>query len=142
MRADALQIPFADGSFDAVTIAFGIRNLTDVPEALAEMHRVLKPGGKALILEFSLPRNWLVRKLYPFHLRGILPRLGAMISGDSCAYRYLNETVETFPHGEEFCGLMQQAGFTEVQAVPLTFGIATINHGGSKLLLSGGGKVG
>jgi len=142
MRADALQIPFPDDSFDAVTIAFGIRNLTDVPKALAEMHRVLKPGGKALILEFSLPRNWLVRRLYPFHLRGILPRLGAMISGDSFAYRYLNETVETFPHGEEFCDMMQQAGFTGVQAVPLTFGIATIYHGGSsKLLLSGEGKV-
>ena len=131
MRADALQIPFADGSFDAVTIAFGIRNVVDVPRVLAEMHRVLKPGGRVLILEFSLPRNWLVRSLYPFHLRGILPRLGAMISGDRYAYRYLNETVETFPHGEEFCDMMQQAGFTGVQAVPLTFSIATIYHGGS-----------
>jgi len=131
MRADALQIPFADGSFDAVTIAFGIRNVADVPKALAEIHRVLKPGGRVLILEFSMPRNWLVRKLYPFHLRGILPRLGGMISGNRYAYRYLNETVETFPHGEEFCDLMRQAGFAEVQAEPMTFGIATIYHGGS-----------
>jgi demethylmenaquinone methyltransferase/2-methoxy-6-polyprenyl-1,4-benzoquinol methylase len=131
MRADTQQIPFADGSFDAVTIAFGIRNVVEVPKALAEMHRVLKPGGRVLILEFSMPRNWLVRKLYPFHLRGILPCLGGMISGDHYAYRYLNKTVETFPHGEEFCDLMQQAGFVEVEAAPLAFGIATIYRGGS-----------
>ncbi len=131
VRADALGIPFADNSFDAVTIAFGIRNVADVPRALTEMHRVLKPGGKVLILEFSLPRNRFIRSLYQFHLRGILPRLGAIVSGDSHAYRYLNKTIETFPHGEEFCDVMRKAGFVEVQAAPLTFGIATIYHGGS-----------
>ena len=129
VRADAERLPFSESSFDAVTIAFGIRNMANVTMTLAEMHRVLKPGGKALILEFSMPQNWFVRRLYPFHLRGILPRLGAMISGDSYAYRYLNETVETFPYGEQFCDLMQQTGFTEIQVAPLTFGIATIYHG-------------
>jgi demethylmenaquinone methyltransferase/2-methoxy-6-polyprenyl-1,4-benzoquinol methylase len=129
VRADALRLPFANGSFDAVTIGFGIRNVPDVPAALAEMHRVLKPGGKVLVLEFSLPRNRLMRRLYPFHLRGIIPRLGALISGDGYAYRYLNETVETFPYGDQFCDLMKQAGFCNVSAVPLTFGIATIYHG-------------
>ncbi len=129
VRADALRLPFADRSFDAVTIAFGIRNMTDVPLALTEMRRVLKPGGKVLILEFSMPANPLVRRLYPFHLRGLLPVVGAMISGDSYAYRYLNRTVETFPYGEQFCALMRETGFVQVAAVPLTFGIATIYHG-------------
>jgi demethylmenaquinone methyltransferase/2-methoxy-6-polyprenyl-1,4-benzoquinol methylase len=129
VRADALCLPFANGSLDAVTIGFGIRNVPDVPVALAEMHRVLRPGGKVLILEFSLPRNWLMRRLYPFHLRGIIPRVGAMISSDYYAYRYLNETVESFPYGDQFCRLMEQTGFCNVSAVPLTFGIATIYHG-------------
>jgi demethylmenaquinone methyltransferase/2-methoxy-6-polyprenyl-1,4-benzoquinol methylase len=129
VRADALRLPFANGSFDAVTIGFGIRNVPDVPAALAEMHRVLKPDGRALVLEFSLPKNRLMRRLYPFHLRGIIPRLGALICGDGYAYRYLNETVETFPYGDQFGDLMKQAGFCNVSAVPLTFGIATIYHG-------------
>jgi len=128
VRSDALWIPFTSSSFDAVTIAFGIRNVTDVSGALGEMSRVLKPGGKILILEFSLPRNRFLRKIYPFHLKGILPRMGSIISGDPYAYHYLNETVQTFPHGEQFCLLLEKAGFNSVKAVPLTGGIVTIYH--------------
>ncbi len=128
-KGDALNIPFADNTFDAVSIAFGIRNVEGVEKALQEMYRVLKTGGRALILEFSLPKNQVIRQLYLFYFRNILPRIGGMISGDSYAYRYLNQTVETFPFGEAFCKLMQQAGFQEVHYTPLTLGIATIYRG-------------
>jgi demethylmenaquinone methyltransferase / 2-methoxy-6-polyprenyl-1,4-benzoquinol methylase len=126
---DAGLIPLGDNLFDAVTVSFGIRNVTDVPSALIEMRRVLRLEGRVLILEFSLPRNLFLRKLYLFYFRHILPVLGGMISGDSHAYRYLNQTVETFPYGESFCQLMRSAGFKEVHATPLTFGIATIYQG-------------
>ncbi|HED10928.1 MAG TPA: dimethylmenaquinone methyltransferase, partial [Caldithrix abyssi] len=94
-----------------------------------EMIRVLKPGGRSLILEFSLPENALMRKLYLFYFRHVLPKIGALISGDSYAYNYLNQTVETFPYGDAFCRLMEEAGFKNVSAYPLTFGIATIYRG-------------
>ena len=126
---DAKRIPFKEKSFDAVTIAFGIRNVEPVSVALSEMYRILSDGGKALILEFSLPSSALMRRLYLFYFRYILPVVGSLISGDSYAYRYLNRTVETFPYGEEFCCLMRQAGFEDVTVHPLTFGIATIYEG-------------
>ncbi len=126
---DAKEIPFANGSFDTVTIAFGIRNVDPVEKALKEMYRILNPGGKALILEFSLPANALMRRLYLLYFRYVLPAVGAVISGDSYAYRYLNRTVETFPYGEDFCRLMRLAGFNDVEAHRLTFGVATIYEG-------------
>ncbi len=126
---NALNLPFEDNSFDVVTIAFGIRNVTDVDLALKEMMRVLKPNGKVLILEFSLPSNGFLRWCYLKYFRYILPTLGAIISGDKKAYKYLNLTVETFPYGQEFCSIMEKAGFTKVEAKPLTFGIATIYSG-------------
>jgi len=129
IRADASTIPFMSASFDAVTIAFGIRNVVDVPQALSEMHRVLKPGGRCLILEFSLPRNRIIRAAYLFYFRHLLPRIGAIVSGDNYAYRYLNETVETFPYGQQFCDLMEDAGFGAVRGHMLTFGVATIYEG-------------
>ena len=129
VRADATCIGARDDAFDAVTISFGIRNVPDVPKALREMHRVLTPGGRLLILEFSLPRNPVFRPLYLFYLRHILPRIGGLLSGDPSAYRYLNETIESFPYGEEFCALMRDAGFQEVSAHPLTMGIATLYRG-------------
>jgi len=101
----------------------------DWTEILEAMHRVLKPGGRVLILEFSLPANRPFRALYLFYFRHILPRIGALLSGDSYAYRYLNETVETFPYGEDFCRLMRDAGFEGVSGTPLTFGIATLYQG-------------
>jgi len=125
----AERLSFDSESFDATTISFGIRNVTDVPTALQEMHRVLKPGGRSLILEFSLPSNKIVRAGYLLYFRHILPLIGAIVSGDGEAYRYLNRTVETFPYGEEFCGLMRRAGFREVRENRLTLGIATIYQG-------------
>ncbi len=129
VRGDALLLPLPKELFDAVTIAFGIRNVTDVLAGLREIQRVLKPGGRALILEFSLPENALIRAGYLFYFRHILPRIGGLISGDAKAYRYLNQTVETFPYGEEFRALMREAGFETVTACPLTFGIATLYLG-------------
>lgn len=129
VRGDACQVALADEAFDAVTIAFGIRNVLDVDAALKEMRRVLTPGGRVLLLEFSLPRNWFIRTGYLWYFRHVLPRLGGLISGDGAAYRYLNETAETFPYGDAFCALMTKAGFTEVKHRPLTFGIATLYWG-------------
>lgn len=125
---DALRLPLQDASVSATTISFGIRNVEDVSAGLAEMHRVLKPGGRSIILEFSLP-SWPLRPIYLFYLRHILPRIGALLSGDSSAYRYLNQTVETFPYGDAFCDLMRGVGFTNVSAHRLSFGIATIYCG-------------
>lgn len=126
---DAGKIPFDDDRFDAVTISFGIRNMTDVSRTLGEILRVLKRDGRTLILEFSLPTGRILRAGYLFYLRHILPRLGAIISGDSAAYRYLNETIETFPHGTAFCQLMTDAGFTNVSQTSLSGGIASIYRG-------------
>jgi demethylmenaquinone methyltransferase/2-methoxy-6-polyprenyl-1,4-benzoquinol methylase len=127
--ADIEFLPFKNNQFHAVSIAFGIRNVVDVKAGLAEMYRVLANGGRVLILEFSIPRNMIIKKIYMFYFRHILPRVGGFISGDPDAYQYLNETVETFPYGEAFCHLMREAGFQEVLGIPLTFGIATLYRG-------------
>jgi demethylmenaquinone methyltransferase/2-methoxy-6-polyprenyl-1,4-benzoquinol methylase len=129
---DAGAIPFDGASFDAVTITFGIRNVLDVRSSLREMYRVLRPNGRVLILEFSLPRNSIIRNGYLFYFRHVLPHLGGLISGDSYAYRYLNQTVETFPYGEAFSSMMTEAGFTDVCATEVTFGVATIYSGDKK----------
>jgi len=126
---NAIMLPFSDEQFDVVTMAFGIRNVTDVNRALQEMFRVLKPAGRLLVLEFSLPQNYVVKNLYLFYFRYILPLLGALISGDNYAYRYLNKTVESFPYGQEFVNMIQNAGFTHSQVFPLSFGIASIYCG-------------
>lgn len=126
---DAVKIPEPDARFDVATISFGIRNVIDVSAALAEMKRVLKPGGRALILEFSTPASPVFRPIYLFYLRNILPHIGALLSGDRNAYRYLNQTIETFPSGDAFCELMREVGFRNVRHIPLSFGIATIYQG-------------
>ncbi|MBP7052711.1 MAG: bifunctional demethylmenaquinone methyltransferase/2-methoxy-6-polyprenyl-1,4-benzoquinol methylase UbiE [Phycisphaerae bacterium] len=129
VRADASATPFAGNSFDAVTMAFGIRNTPDVGATLREILRILKPGGVALILEFSLPRNRIVRWCHLKYLRLGVPLLGAVVSGDRSAYRYLNESIEAFYRPNEFCALMEKAGFTQVSATPLTWGVASIYRG-------------
>ncbi len=129
VRADATRLGFADAKFDAVTIAFGIRNVLDVDGALREMCRVLRPGGRTVILEFSMPGNALLRAGYLLYFRHVLPRLGGLVSGKPDAYRYLNQSVESFPHGRAFCERMEQAGFVGVTASPLSFGIATLYTG-------------
>ena len=125
-QGDACKLPLEDSSFDAVTISFGIRNVPDVPKALKEMHRILRPEGKALILEFAIPRNPMVRFGHLFYLRHVLPTVGGLVSGDKPAYRYLNTTIESFPYGNDFAQLMKEAGFKTVRVHSLTFGIANL----------------
>lgn len=129
VRADAAQIPFPESSFDAVTIAFGIRNVPDIDITLRQMYRVLKPSGRVVILEFSLPENIVMKTLFLLYLRIFVPAVGAVISGDYKAYRYLNKTVETFLGREELCQAMRNAGFINVNVVPMTFGVACIYYG-------------
>lgn len=126
---DATAIPEPDSSFDSVTISFGIRNVTSVPVALAEMFRVLKPGGRVLILEGTVPTSAICRFGYLFYMRQVLPRFAALLGGKPEAYRYLNQTIETFPAREEFCALMRAAGFTNVSWTSHTMGVATIYQG-------------
>ncbi|MCP4217619.1 MAG: bifunctional demethylmenaquinone methyltransferase/2-methoxy-6-polyprenyl-1,4-benzoquinol methylase UbiE [bacterium] len=130
-RGDAAKIPFADNSFDIVTMAFGIRNVPEPPEVLKEIYRVLKPGGKVAVLEFSLPSDKIIKKLHLFYLRQVLPRVGRLISRDTRAYTYLNQTIETFPYGESFCRWMREAGLKNVSCTPFTFGVASC-YGGEK----------
>jgi len=127
--ADASATPFSDGTFDAVTMGFGIRNTSDVGATLREIHRILKPGGAALILEFSFPKNRVLRWCHLTYLRHGVPLIGAVISGDRQAYRYLNESIEAFHPPSEFCDLMKDAGFARVQATPVTWGVASIYQG-------------
>ncbi len=129
LQGDAGRIPFRNDIFNVVTMAFGIRNVVDPAHVLQEIRRVLKKEGNALILEFSLPANRILRKFHLFYLRKVIPRVGAVISGDKDAYRYLNQTIETFPYGQSFCQLMEAAGFKKVRFTPLTFGVATVYQG-------------
>ena len=128
-RGDAQKIPYQDDHFDVVTIAFGIRNVPNAILALQEMFRVLKKGGRALVLEFSLPKIFFVRMFYLFYLKIFIPVVGGMISGNFKAYFYLNQTVEKFPYGKQFCRMMEQVGLENTEAYPLLFGIATIYQG-------------
>jgi len=129
MPGDAGNIPFIGNSCDAVTMAFGIRNVSNVQAVLKDIYRVLKKKGKVIILEFSLPENKFIKRLYLFHFRRILPVMGTIISGYRYAYRYLNQTVESFPYGIAFCELLLDAGFQNVYNYPMTFGIVTIYCG-------------
>lgn len=129
LTGDAMSSPAPDATADVVTISFGIRNVLDVPTALRDMKRLLTPGGKVLILECSVPANPVVRWGYLLYFRHILPWLGGWVSGDRKAYKYLNQTVETFPCGEAFCALMRDAGFEDVRAEPMTLGVATLYIG-------------
>lgn len=123
---NGMDLPVESNSKDLLTITFGIRNFGDFKKGLREMHRVLVPGGQCVIMEFSLPKNILIRSIYLFYFRNFLPFIGNIISKDKMAYSYLNETVEKFPYGKEFSDEMINAGFSEVAIHPLTFGIASI----------------
>lgn len=129
LRQDACHLELQAESFDVVTMSFGIRNVPDVPACLSEMLRVLRPGGRALMIEFSLPNPFILRKAYLFYFRNVLPRLGGLLSGNTAAYRYLNTSAENFPYGEAFQSLMRKSGFQKVKALPLTFGIAHLYIG-------------
>ncbi len=125
----AESLPFEDNSFDGTTTAFGIRNFSDIGRSLREMHRVLKPGGRCVILEFSLPRNPILNALYRFYFEWLLPKVGRLISKHPSAYTYLPETVAAFPVRKEFSSLMQQAGFMNVTYKELTLGIVILYTG-------------
>ena len=127
--ADASAMPFSDGVFDAATMAFGIRNTNDTAETLKEIHRILKPGGIALILEFSLPRDRVMRWSYLQYLRLAVPFIGALVSRDRRAYRYLNQSIESFCQREALSSVMRQAGFGEMSVIPLSLGVASIYRG-------------
>jgi demethylmenaquinone methyltransferase/2-methoxy-6-polyprenyl-1,4-benzoquinol methylase len=126
---DAEQLPFADGRFDAVTIAFGLRNVTDKDAALCEMHRVLRPGGRALILEFSEVRMEPLKMAYDAWSFGVLPLLGRLIADDQDSYRYLAESIRKHPPQEELADMMAVAGFGEVRYRNLSGGIVAIHSG-------------
>ncbi len=124
--ADAMQLPYDTDLFDCTCISFGIRNVSDPLLGLKEMRRVLKPGGKVLILEFSIPQNPFLKKAHLFYLRHLLPKIGGYVSKSPSSYVYLNKTIESFPYGEAFIGLMKQAGFKNPSATPLSGGIVTL----------------
>ena len=127
--ASAEDLPYADQSFDAVTIAFGIRNVARRERALGEMRRVLRRGGRVLILDFSLPPNPWVATAYGFYFRRVLPLLGGVLSGNRRAYRYLPESVDGFPTRETFAGMMRDQGFEGVAFEDFTMGVATLYRG-------------
>lgn len=126
---DGEQIPVKTGSVWGVTVAFGVRNLARTQQGLNEMHRVLKPGGKLLILEFSRPRNPLVKLVYNFYLQRILPKVAGFVSGDTEAYEYLASSIAEFYAPEELIAMLQQAGFARTYYRPLTFGVVTVYVG-------------
>ena len=123
--ADALALPFADGAFDCMTVAFGLRNMADWGAALREMSRVLSVGGHVLVLDFSMPRG-ILRPAYRVYLHRCLPTLAALITGRRDAYEYLGASIEEFPSGRAMAALMEANGFASANATPLTGGIASI----------------
>lgn len=125
-QADALALPFPDDSFDAITIAFGLRNLADRDRALHEMRRVLRPSGRVLILEFSQPHRWF-RPIYYFYLKRLLPRLAGLVTGDRAAYEYLNDSIERFPGRDALADEIRAAGFNSVDALPLAQGAVALH---------------
>lgn len=123
LRGDATRLPLGSGCVDAVTVAFGIRNVERPDAACEEMARVLKPGGRLAILEFGAPQIPGIRSAYRLYFTHLLPRVGGLVSRHGTAYSYLPASVEAFPPPGQFAALLQRAGFSEVRAVPLTFGI-------------------
>ena len=129
VAADALSLPVADAVFDGAIVAFGIRNVASLDAGLREVRRALKPGARFVILEFSTPRNALVRAGYQFYFHTVLPAIGRMVSGHKTAYAYLPKSVAHFPVEEELASRMTAAGFHDVRWTPLSFGIAAIHVG-------------
>jgi demethylmenaquinone methyltransferase / 2-methoxy-6-polyprenyl-1,4-benzoquinol methylase len=125
-QSDAERIPFSDGSFDAVTVAFGVRNFENLRKGLFEMKRVLRPGGTMMILEFSHPTATPFKQFYRFYSRFVIPFIGKRISSHSDAYRYLPESVAAFPSGDEFLHILAELGLTNCIQKKLSFGIASI----------------
>jgi demethylmenaquinone methyltransferase/2-methoxy-6-polyprenyl-1,4-benzoquinol methylase len=126
LAADACALPFADASFDKITIAFGFRNIPDKPKALNEAHRVLKEGGVLGILEFSKPETKIFSALYWFYFKYLLPLAGAVISGHKSAYTYLPISVKNFPGEREYLAMVNEAGFINAKLIPYDFKICSL----------------
>ena len=126
---DSENLRFDDNNFDVVIVAFGVRNFEHLEEGLREMNRVLKSGGRAVILEFSKPAVFPFKQLYNFYFRSILPRIGKLVSKDKAAYTYLPESVKEFPYGDNFVKILAKTGFKNTSCKPLTFGISSIYIG-------------
>ncbi len=126
LEGDSEHLPFADNTFDAVTVAFGVRNFERPVAGLAEICRVLKPGGRLVVLEFSRPRIFPFGQIFTAYFKYLLPAIGRLTSKDPRAYRYLYESVQAFPDGERFLQMLKQAGFQEGTCTPLTLGICSI----------------
>ena len=125
-QEDAQKMKFDSNSFDALTIAFGIRNIENLEKGLAEMYRVLRNGGGVYVLEFSIPTFFILRKSFVFYLRNIVPMVGNFLTNDHDAYAYLDKSIEAFPYGDEFCNMLRSAGFSQCEVRPLSFGIVTL----------------
>lgn len=126
---DSEKLLFEDNTFDAITVAFGVRNYENLEQGLSDMLRVLKPGGKIVILEFSKPQKFPIKQLYNFYFNSITPAIGKMFSKNIDAYKYLPESVAAFPDGKNFLTLMHKVGFKDTKFQPLTFGICSIYTG-------------
>ncbi len=126
---DAMKLPFADNTFDVYTISFGIRNVTRPQEALNEAYRILRPGGRLMVLEFSQIPNDLMQKVYDLYSFNIIPKMGKVIANDSESYQYLVESIRKFPDQDTFLGMVKQAGFANAKYRNLTMGIACLHSG-------------
>ncbi len=126
---DSEKLLFDDNTFDAVTVAYGVRNFENLEKGLSDMLRVLKPGGKAVILEFSKPKVFPVKQLYSFYFNYVTPSIGKIFSKDNSAYKYLPESVAAFPDGKDFIDLMKRVGYQNTKNRPLAFGICSIYTG-------------
>lgn len=129
VKGDSEKLPFSDKAFDAVTVAFGVRNFENLQSGINEMYRVLRPGGKIAVLEFSKPKAFPFKQVYNFYFSYILPSLGGVVSKSKDAYTYLPESVKHFPEGEAFTAYLQNAGFKKTTVKQLTFGICSLYTG-------------
>ncbi len=129
VAGDAMALPFADATFDAYTISFGIRNVTRIDAALREAHRVLRPGGRLMVLEFSQLPNPLMQRAYDLYSFNVIPRMGQAIAGDRASYQYLVESIRRFPDQDRFAAMILEAGFANVRYRNLSFGIAALHSG-------------
>jgi len=126
LYGDSENLPFEENKFDAVTVAFGVRNFENLERGLKEIFRVVKPGGMVVVLEFSQPRTFPFKQLYSFYFKFILPKIGRIVSSDKAAYTYLPESVAAFPDGDKFLSILGSVGFKKMQCQLLTFGISSI----------------
>lgn len=126
IQGDSENLPFENNKFDAITVAYGVRNFENLEKGLREMKRVLRPNGKLCVIEFSQPKVFPIKQLFGIYFRYILPTIGRLASNDARAYSYLYESVQAFPDGQNFMNIVEKCGFTNVKWYPLTFGICSV----------------